>query len=96
MVIFLTAFELAYAAGFVQGARDDGYEIIVVPETIRRKLASLRDALGNPIRDLDRYGNEWQDSFRFTFIDPEVLFTERGRGSGRSGIRSAPRGIQPA
>ncbi len=69
MVIFLTAFELAYAADFVQRARDDGYEIIVVPETIRRKLPSLRDALGNPIRDLDRYRNEWQDSFRFTFID---------------------------
>jgi hypothetical protein len=41
-----------------------------VPETICRKLPSLRDALGNPIRDLDRYRNEWQDSFRFTFIDP--------------------------
>jgi hypothetical protein len=69
-VIFLTAFELAYAADFVQRARDDGYEIIVVPETIRRKLPGLRDPLGNPMRDLDRYRNEWQDSFRFTFIDP--------------------------
>jgi hypothetical protein len=69
-VIFLTAFELAYAADFVQRARDDGYEIIIVPETIRRKLPGLRDALGNPMRDLDRYRNEWQDSFRFTFIDP--------------------------
>lgn len=69
-VIFLTAFELAYAADFVQRARADGYEIIVVPETIRRKLPGLRDALGNPMRDLDRYRNEWHDSFRFTFIDP--------------------------
>ena len=69
-VIFLTAFELSYAADFVQSAKDDAYEIIVVPETIRRKLPSLRDALGNPIRDLDRYRSEWQDSFRFTFIDP--------------------------
>jgi hypothetical protein len=68
-VIFLAAFELSYAAEFVQRARDDGYEIIVVPETIRRKLPSLRDAAGNPIRDLDRYRDEWQDSFRFTFID---------------------------
>jgi hypothetical protein len=69
-VIFLTAFELAYAADFVQRARDDGYEIIVVPETIRRKLPSLRDALGNPMRDLDRYRDEWQDSFHFTFVHP--------------------------
>ena len=69
-VIFLTASELSYAADFVQRARDDGYEIIIVPETIRRKLPSLRDAAGNPIRDLDRYRDEWQDSFRFTFVDP--------------------------
>ena len=77
-VIFLTALELSYAADFVQRARDDGYEIIIVPETIRRKLPSLRDALGNPIRDLDRYRDEWQDSFRFTFIDPgDFSYAER-------------------
>ena len=69
-VIFLTAFELSDAANFVQRAKLDGYEIIVVPETIRKKLPGLRDALGNPIRDLDRYRGEWQDSFRFAFIDP--------------------------
>jgi hypothetical protein len=68
-VIFLTAGELAYAADFVQRARDDGYEIVVVPETVRRKLPGLRDAFGDPIRDLDHYRNEWQDSFRFTFVD---------------------------
>ncbi len=44
-----------------------------MPETILRKLPSLRDALGNPIRDLDRYRSEWQDSFHFTFIDPSDL-----------------------
>lgn len=69
-VIFLTAFELSYARDFVQRARDDGYEIIVVPEIIRRKLPSLRDVAGNPIRDLDRYRDEWQTSFHFTFVDP--------------------------
>jgi hypothetical protein len=58
-VIFLAAYELAYAADFVQRAGNDGYEIIVVPQTIRRKLPGLRDA--------------WQDSFRFTFIDPSEL-----------------------
>jgi hypothetical protein len=40
-VIFLAAYELAYAADFVQRAGNDGYEIIVVPETIRRKLMPL-------------------------------------------------------
>ncbi len=69
-VIFLTPIELALAPDFVRRAVDDGYETIVVPETIRRKLPGLRDALGNPIRDLSRYRDEWQDSFHFTVIDP--------------------------
>jgi hypothetical protein len=69
-VIFLTAFELTLAPAFVQRAVEDGYEPIVVPETIRRKLPNMRDALGNPIRDLSRYRNEWQQSFHFTFIEP--------------------------
>jgi hypothetical protein len=77
-VIFLTAFELAMAPDFLQRAVEDGYQVIVVPETISRKLPKLRDVLGNPIRDLNRYRNEWLDSFRFTFIDPADLgSTER-------------------
>jgi hypothetical protein len=77
-VIFLTAFELSCAADFVRRAQDDGYEIIIVPETTRKKLPSLRDALDNLIRDLDRYRDEWQDSFRFTFVDPsDFSDTER-------------------
>ena len=69
-VIFLTAYELALAPAFVQRAVEDGYQQIVVPETIWRKLPGMRDALGNPMRDLSRYRNEWQESFHFTFIEP--------------------------
>jgi hypothetical protein len=58
-VIFLTPVELAMAPEFVRRAAEDGYEAIVVPETIRRKLPGLTDAAGNPIR-----------SFHFTFVDP--------------------------
>lgn len=72
-VIFLTPSELALAPEFVRRATDDGYETIIVPDTFRRKLPNLLDALGNPIRDLSRYRDEWQHSFRFTFIDPAEL-----------------------
>jgi hypothetical protein len=78
-VIFLTAFELAMAPDFLQRAVEDGYEVIVVPETIRSKLPTMRDALGNPIRDLSRYRNEWQDSFHFTFIDPREFTSDERR-----------------
>ena len=83
-VIFLTAFELAYAPDFVQRARDDGYEIMVVPETNPREAAQpARRRSAIPIRDLDRYRDEWQDSFRFTFHRPGRLHRRRARGLGR-------------
>jgi hypothetical protein len=72
-VIFLTPIELAIARDFVQRAMDDGYETVIVPENIRRKLPGLRDAAGNPIRDLGQYRDEWQESFHFEFIDPTNL-----------------------
>jgi hypothetical protein len=54
-------------------AQDDGYRIIVVPEDIARSLGSLTDLNGRPLVDLDRYRNEWNDSFSFTFIDPDAM-----------------------
>jgi hypothetical protein len=78
-VIFLTAFELAMAPDFLQRAIEDGFKVIVVPETIRRKLPTLRDALGNPMRDLSRYREEWQDSFQFSFIDPRDFTSDERR-----------------
>ena len=75
-VIFLQPMELAQAREFVQRALDDGYETVIVPETIRRKLPGLRDAAGNPMRDLGHYRDEWQQSFSFEFIDPANLSSE--------------------
>jgi hypothetical protein len=72
-VIFLAAYELAMAPDFVQRARDDGYQIVVVPDSIRAKLRGLRDSLGNPMRDLERYRDEWHDSFVFTFITTDDM-----------------------
>ncbi|HET7013878.1 MAG TPA: hypothetical protein VFI65_08210 [Streptosporangiaceae bacterium] len=74
-VIFLTASELALAPDFVQRARVDGYQIVVVPDSIRAKLRGLRDPLGNPMRDLERYRDEWHDSFVFTFITTSDMTT---------------------
>ena len=72
-VIFLSALDLAQAPDFLQRAADDGYRTVVVPETLSTKLPRLRDALGNPIRDLTRYREEWNSSFQFTFTEPAKL-----------------------
>lgn len=72
-VIFVTALQLETAKEFIQRARDDGHEIVVVPEDIARDLPGLKDADGNPIQDLDEYRRDWQDSFEFNFVEPAHL-----------------------
>ncbi|MEA2433387.1 MAG: hypothetical protein QOG54_844 [Actinomycetota bacterium] len=72
-VIFLTASELREAPDFLERAREDGYEPITIPDNVRSRLSKIKDAKGNPIRDLDRYKKEWNESFQFDFVALEEL-----------------------
>ena len=66
------------SAGLLARARNDGYRVVVVPETVGAKLPKLEDIDGNPLRDLDEYRVEWNQGFRFEFIDPADM-TENER-----------------
>jgi hypothetical protein len=72
-VIFLTAEEQWDAGAVVSRAKADGYQVILVPETVRRKLKNAVDIEGDPIRDLDQYQLEWNASFQFSFVEPDKL-----------------------
>jgi hypothetical protein len=72
-VLFMTPQELNSAREFVDRARDDGYRVVVVPQNIRRKLTDAVDITGAPIIDLERYKAQWNESFQFTFVEPEDL-----------------------
>lgn len=48
--------------------RDD-YRIVIIPDKIKDKISSEMDFSGKPIRDLDRYQNEWNASFEFKFVE---------------------------
>jgi hypothetical protein len=77
-VIFLTPSELRDAPDVVGRAREDGYKPVVVPDNVRKRLRKLKDANGDPIRDLDLYVKEWEASFEFDFVDP-ADFTDAER-----------------
>lgn len=68
--IFLTPLDILTAPDFVDRAQGDGLDVVVVPDTIATKLRGQTDASGQPIRDLDGYRDEWNDSFTFEFVDP--------------------------
>jgi hypothetical protein len=67
-IIFVTAWQMNGDTAQLRYAQDDGYRIVVVPEDIARSLGDLADLNGRPIVDLDRYRQDWNESFSFNFI----------------------------
>jgi len=72
-VVFVTAGELASSFDNVDTAKSEGYQIITVPDSIKRAIAGSVDTAGNPVRDLAVMWQEWADSFQFSFAPPERL-----------------------
>ena len=72
-VVFVTAWQLAEDTAQVRYAKADGYRVVVVPDDIARSLGSLTDLDGRPMVDLNRYRDEWNDSFSFTFVEPSAM-----------------------
>lgn len=72
-VVFFTPVQLANASDMVNRARDDGLQIVTVPENLRDKIRDQRDLSGNTIRDLEEFKREWNESFRFKFVDVKDL-----------------------
>jgi hypothetical protein len=83
-VIFVTAWQMAGDTAQLRYARDDGYRVIVVPEDIARSLGSLTDLNGRPLVDLDRYRNEWNDSFSFAFVEVSAMTPGEQASFGRT------------
>jgi len=72
-VIFVTSEQLLVGGSLITHARADGYRVVVIPSSIAHKLPTLQDLQGQPIHTLDEYRREWNDSFQFTFIQPDQL-----------------------
>lgn len=72
-VIFLTAQDIAMAPALVSRAKADGRRVVTVPDDLRRKLGGVTDMTGQPMVDLNRYAEQWNDSFVFAFVDEEKL-----------------------
>lgn len=71
--LFITAFEGMTNTSAVDHARNDGLEVIVIPDNIRAEVAGALDTTGAPIRDLGAYQDEWNDSFEFEFVEASAL-----------------------
>jgi len=72
-VVFVTAAELAVSRDAVDQATADGYQVVTIPDGIRRSLTGLSDVDGNPVRDLAVFQREQAERFQFEFVPPDRL-----------------------
>lgn len=72
-VIFVSPSQMLNAGGTIADAIASGYTPVVVPDSSLAKLSGSIDAAGNPVRDLGRFAQEYNESFAFRFVSPKKL-----------------------
>jgi hypothetical protein len=72
-VVFVSAWQMASDTAQLRYAQGDGYRIVVVPEDIAMALGRLTDLNGNPMVNLNRYREDWNDSFSFLFVESSAM-----------------------
>lgn len=72
-VVFVTPEQSMNYPDMIDRAKKDNYKIIIVPDKIKNKISNEKDFSGKPIRDFDRYKDEWNESFEFKFIESDKL-----------------------
>lgn len=72
-VLFMTPEEMMVSPDFVDKAKNEGYEIVTIPDNLKVKIQGQEDITGKPIIELGEFYKEYEDSFEFDFIEPSKL-----------------------
>ena len=72
-VVFATVNEVQQNADLLDYAKGDGYRVVTIPDNVRHELTDTRDADNNPIRDVDFYSDEYNQSFEYDWVEPDDL-----------------------
>ena len=72
-VVFFTPMELRDESMMVDEAKQAGYEVVAIPQTLRERIRGATDISGKPIRDMTQFSRDYQDSFEFKFVSPAEL-----------------------
>ena len=72
-VIFVTEFELHRNPDIIDHARNDGLDIVIVTNAEKAKLVEQAEAGGTVTRTFERYVEEFNESFQYSFVEPDRL-----------------------
>ena len=75
-VIFVTEFELHRNPDIMDHARNDGLGIVIVTNAEKSKLVEQAETGGVVTRTFERYVEEFNDSFSYTFVDRDSLTSQ--------------------
>ena len=85
-VVFLTPSEMITETSMVDEAKSAGYRIVTIPDNLRQRIENQLDIRGEPIRDLSRFADEYNESFEYEFVEysnltntEKKVFDETGR-----------------
>tara|TARA_R110002126_G_scaffold121447_3_gene263021 strand:+ start:821 stop:2314 length:1494 start_codon:yes stop_codon:yes gene_type:complete len=71
--LFVTSLEAMQFPDMIDQAKNNGNNIIIIPENLKYKINDSLDLSGNPINDLGQFVDDYNDSFEFNFIEPSEL-----------------------
>ena len=57
----------------IDEAKDSGHEITIIPERLKCKIQNSTDFSGAPVVDMGQFVSNYNDSFDFSFIEPDQL-----------------------
>lgn len=78
-VVFVTAQQLLDEKDMVDRAREDGREIVTVPDTVASKLDAVADLEGRPLQSLRQFAADWSSSVELKFVSEGDLTDEERR-----------------
>jgi hypothetical protein len=71
--LFITSYEGMQYADMIDQAKRSGHTIITIPENLKDKIENSQDIEGNPIINFEQFVSDYNDSFEYSFINPNSL-----------------------
>ncbi len=78
-VAYLTEREIQSRPNILDSVKSDGYKVIVITEQQKSKLETQVETGGPQVRTLEAYVHEYNDSFKYKFVDLQKLTVEERR-----------------
>jgi transaldolase len=89
-VVFSTVGEQEENRDLLDQAREEGEQVVTVPQNVREEISGATDTAGNEIRDVDAYQREFNASFEYEWVEEEDLTEQERSQMARScSVRSS-------